>query len=80
MVEGRGCLDIVWTCFGLKMLFMDLMVMVCVRGGSIDGAELKGEGSEFGWFAVEDTVGDDGGCKSDTILGFSKEKFETEGL
>ena len=79
MVEGRGCLDTVWTCFGLKMLFMDLVVMVWVRGGSIGGAEVKGIGSVCGWFAVEEAVGDGFG-NSDTILGISKEKFETEGL
>jgi len=34
---GKGCLVIEFICLGLKMLFMDLVVMECVRldGGGI---------------------------------------------
>jgi len=37
MVWGRGCLVTVWICLGLKIWFMERVVIVCVRGGGLAG-------------------------------------------
>ena len=48
MIWGRGCFVTVLICFGLKIWFMERVVMLCVRVGSVGGGIGLGMGAEEG--------------------------------